>query len=188
MGEKGLNERLDELKALIQDRDFLAGKGLSNEVNIRIFCYKPEEEMVVRDFVTRLDEKRDALKCRPMIFDLYQIFLQICEDRRILDRIAPLEERKGANFVLEQTKRVASPAEFVKKMRYEPRQSNDAILVVGVGEAFPFIRVHALLEAMQPVFSDVPIVVLYPGVYDGRSLKLFDKLTPNSYYRAFNTL
>ena len=73
-------------------------------------------------------------------------------------------------------------------MRYEPRQPNDAIIVVGVGEAFPFIRVHALLEAMQPVFSDVPIVVLYPGVYDGRSLKLFDKLTPNSYYRAFNTL
>ena len=83
---------------------------------------------------------------------------------------------------------VASPAEFVQKMRYEPRQPNDAIIVVGVGEAFPFIRVHALLEAMQPVFSDVPIVVLYPGVYDRRSLKLFDKLNPNPYYRAFKAL
>jgi len=61
------------------------------------------------------------------------------------------------------------------------------ILITGVGEAFPFIRVHALLDAMQPYFSDVPIVVLYPGQFEnGRSLRLFNLLKPNSYYRAFN--
>ena len=32
-----LSERLDNLKALIQTSDFLRGKGLSNEVNIRYF-------------------------------------------------------------------------------------------------------------------------------------------------------
>ena len=36
-----INERLDQLRVLLQDRDFLEGKGLSNEVNIRIFCYDP---------------------------------------------------------------------------------------------------------------------------------------------------
>ncbi len=34
-----MNERLDALRGLIQSREFLEGKGLSNEVNIRIFCY-----------------------------------------------------------------------------------------------------------------------------------------------------
>ena len=33
-----LNERLDALRKLVQSQDFLNGKGLSNEVNIRIFC------------------------------------------------------------------------------------------------------------------------------------------------------
>ena len=36
-----LKERLDLLREEIQKDDFLDGKGLSNEVNIRIFCYDP---------------------------------------------------------------------------------------------------------------------------------------------------
>ena len=45
-----LMERLDSLRALIQEPEFLEGKGLSNEVNIRIFCYDPKDEMAVRYF------------------------------------------------------------------------------------------------------------------------------------------
>ena len=45
-----LSERLDNLKALIQTSDFLRGKGLSNEVNIRIFCYEASEELVYSSF------------------------------------------------------------------------------------------------------------------------------------------
>lgn len=39
-----LTERLDALRALIQSHGFLTGDGLSNEVNIRIFCYAAEDE------------------------------------------------------------------------------------------------------------------------------------------------
>ena len=34
-----IKERLDILRGNIQEEDFLLGKGLSNEVNIRMFCY-----------------------------------------------------------------------------------------------------------------------------------------------------
>ena len=34
-----IKTRLDNLKLEIQKDEFLEGKGLSNEVNIRIFCY-----------------------------------------------------------------------------------------------------------------------------------------------------
>ena len=46
-----LKERLDLLRAEIQKDDFLNGKGLSNEVNIRIFCYDAAEEMAVTHFL-----------------------------------------------------------------------------------------------------------------------------------------
>ena len=42
-----ITERLDNLKKTIQEDDFLQGKGLSNEVNIRMFCYNVKEEMIV---------------------------------------------------------------------------------------------------------------------------------------------
>ena len=53
-----ISERLDNLKAMIQDPDFLEGRGLSNEVNIRIFCYDPKEEMTVRHFVDQLKNEK----------------------------------------------------------------------------------------------------------------------------------
>ena len=42
-----INERLDSLRSEIQTKEFLEGKGLSNEVNIRIFCYDPKDEIIV---------------------------------------------------------------------------------------------------------------------------------------------
>ena len=73
-------------------------------------------------------------------------------------------------------------------MTYEPHKSGDVILITGVGAAFPFIRIHTLLDAMQPRFSDVPVLVMYPGTFNGHYVRLFDKLTPNPYYRAFNVM
>ncbi len=182
-----LMERLDILRTRIQEPDFLAGRGLSNEVNISIFCYEPQEEMAVRHFTERLTAER-GLTCRVIEYNLYKVFLSICGDKRITERIPGLEEKKGERFVRDQLLRIADSRAFINKMRDRSYRYGDVILLTGIGEVFPFIRVHTLLEAMQPHFSDVPILVMYPGTFDGRSLKLFDKLTPNSYYRAFNVI
>ncbi len=180
-----IKERLDNLRALVQEKDFLEGKGLSNEVNIRIFCYDPKEEMVVQNFVERMMQDR-SMKCHLIEYNLYQVLLSICEDKRIVDKISALEEKKGKDFLKNQLSGMANNKAFVAKMQYAPHERGDVILVTGVGDVFPFLRVHDLLNAMQPEFTDVPILVLYPGVYDGRDLQLFGKLSKNSYYRAFN--
>ena len=182
-----LMERLDSLRTLIQTPEFLEGKGLSNEVNIRIFCYDSRMEMAVRHFTEKLVTDQ-TLSCHVLEYSLYRVFLSICDDKRIIDRIAQQEEKKGKQFLLDQMKRMANNMAFVNKMQYEPHRKGDVLLITGVGEAFPFIRVHALLDAMQPYFSDVPVLVMYPGTYDGHYIKLFDKLTPNPYYRAFNVI
>lgn len=182
-----LMERLDNLRTLIQTPEFLEGKGLSNEVNIRIFCYDPKDEMTIRHFTRKLVEDK-SLSCHLIEYNLYEVFLSICDDKRITDKIEGLEEKKGTQFILSQFEKMINNTAYIEKMRYEPHQSGDVILITGVGAAYPFIRVHALLEAMQPHFSDVPILVMYPGVYDGRYVKLFNKLEPNPYYRAFNVI
>ena len=64
-----IKERLDNLRVHIQEAEFLEGKGLSNEVNIRIFCYDAEDEMTVRQFVEQIaarpkqeERAREAVK------------------------------------------------------------------------------------------------------------------------------
>ena len=89
-----LMERLDNLRALIQKREFLEGKGLSNEVNIRIFCYDPREEMAVRHFTEKLMTDQ-SLNCHLIEYNLYRVFLSICDDKRVTDRVAQQEEKKG---------------------------------------------------------------------------------------------
>lgn len=182
-----INERLDSLRGLVQSQEFLEGKGLSNEVNIRIFCYDPKEEMAVRHFTEKLTSD-NGLGCHIIEYNLYKVFLSICDDKRITAKIPDLENKKGPQSLLGHVARIANNVAFIKKMKYEPHNPSDVILITGVGEAFPFIRVHDLLEAMQPHFSDVPILVMYPGTFDGRYVKLFDKLSPNPYYRAFNVV
>ncbi len=182
-----LNKKLDKLQALIQEENFLTGKGLSNEVNIWIFCYDPKEEMAVRHFMKQLMEN-SSLQCRIIEQNLYKIFLSICDDKKISNSIEKIETKDGSKYLLAQLRKSIREQRFIDKMQYSPHEKGDVLVLTGVGDVFPFMRVHSLLEAMQKDFSDIPILVLYPGTFNGRSLKLFDCLTPNDYYRAFNVV
>lgn len=182
-----LKERLDKLRDMLQDKDFLEGKGLSNEVNIRIFCYDPSDEMVIVHFIEQIMTDQ-TMRCNLIEQNLFKVFLSICEDKRVLNNIPSIEEKKGKEFIREQMSKMANNMAFVNKMKYEPHNPGDVLVITGVGDAFPFIRVHDLLNAMQPEFPDVPILVFYPGNYDGRDVQLFNRLKKNSYYRAFNVI
>ena len=182
-----INERLDNLKTAIQKPEFLEGRGLSNEVNIRIFCYDPSEEMTVRHFTRQLMTDQ-SMNCHLIEYNLYEVFLSICEDKRIANAIPAMEDKKGKGFIREQMSRMANNTAFVNKMKYAPHEAGDVLVITGVGDAFPFIRVHDLLNAMQPEFPDVPVLVMYPGNYDGRDVQLFNCLKKNPYYRAFNVI
>ncbi len=178
----GIAQRLDRLRAKLQNDDFLQGKGLGNEVNISIFCYDPRDEMAVRRFVSRIaNDASVAANCR-------LIERNICDDEGITDEIAGVEAEDGREYMLENLQRTADNKAFAARMQYPDHKQGDVLLVTGVGEVYPFLRVHSLLEAIQPEFSDIPVVVLYPGKFDGRSLRLFNRFEPNSYYRAFNII
>jgi len=184
---RNINERLDNLKLEIQNPEFLEGKGLSNEVNIRIFCYDAVDEMIVRHFTEQLVVDQ-SLGCHLVERNLYKVFLSVCDEKRITDKAAQMEEKKGKEILFNNLQKFANNKNFVEKMQYAPHEPGDVLLLTGVGEVFPFMRIHSLLEALQPKFPDIPILVMYPGKYDGRFVRLFDKLEPNPYYRAFNII
>ena len=126
---KDLNARLDRLKSLIQEEDFLLGRGLSNEVNIRIFCYGAKDEMAVRYFTERL--KTESLKCKVHIVDLYETFLAICEEKRILDRIPQLEKRRGKDFLAKQLERSCDAKIFAQKIVEDFGNDQDVLIITG---------------------------------------------------------
>ena len=64
-----IKERLDNLRIHIQEPEFLEGKGLSNEVNILMFCYDAEDEMTVRHFNEQISSDQ-TLDCNIKICNL----------------------------------------------------------------------------------------------------------------------
>ena len=180
-------QNLDKITNRMSEEAFLSNKGLSNEVGIHVFCYPPQEEIIVRKFFEDL-QKRSDLPFRIIERDLYKIFLEICEEKRILTRIPDMEERRGKEYLESQLQKVATPEAFVEKMAYESHQHGDVLLISGVGKVYPFMRSHKILDNIQHVFSDIPVLMLYPGEFNGQDLNLFEKFLDGHYYRAFNLL
>ena len=178
---------LNKVSARLSEEAFLTNKGLSNEVGIHVFCYDPKDEMTVRNYFESLKKKTDV-PYRLVECDLYKIFLQICEEKHILKSVPNMEERKGKEYLLEQLQKVATPEAFVDKMKYEPHIKGDVLLITGVGKVYPFMRSHKIFDNIQHIFADIPVLMLYPGTFDGQDVGLFGKFLDGHYYRAFNLL
>ncbi len=178
--------RLDAFRAKIQDPNFLGNKGLSNEVGMYIFAYQPEDEMPVRRFLEEL--KSNQQYPRIIVYDLYELLLDICSARRILERIPTMESQRGSAFMMGQIQRVATPEAYIERMKYQPHQHGDVVILTGIGRVYPYMRSHNILNNLQHVFDDIPVVLFYPGEYTGQSLTLFNEFADDNYYRAFNLL
>ena len=71
-------------------------------------------------------------------------------------------------------------------IRHALSDDPDIILLSGVGSVWPVMRAHSLLNALHGRLGHKPLVLFYPGSYDGQSLTLFDQIASNHYYRAFS--
>jgi hypothetical protein len=182
-----IKQELDNIKGRISDASFLANKGLSNEVGIHVFKYAPEYELMVRNYIERLVNTTSD-DYRVIEQDMYKILLEILAEKRVLGTVPGLEEKKGKDYLLAQLQKIATPDAFLAKMKYKPHQRGDVLFLTGIGKVYPFMRSHKMLDSMQQMFSDIPIVMFYPGEFNGQSLILFNKFHDGNYYRAFNLL
>lgn len=181
----------DHLRERFANEDFLNNRGLANEVGFYVLPYDPSCELEVRQHAAELVAESQGSDSPYRIVErsLWQVLLQICENKKILAKIPALEAKRGSDALLSRLQKIATPALFAKTMDYEPHErGRDVLLVTGVGEVYPFVRAHAVLECAQSVFEDIPVVLLYPGRYDGQQLHLFDRIDDGNYYRAFNIL
>jgi hypothetical protein len=183
-----LNERLNKILPRVISDEFLSGSGIGNEIAFYIFDYPPEDELRVRDYLRTLIEHIPKQKhgVRVKHVNLFDFVLDYLRSRKLLDKAFQMQREKG-NAALK--KALAGPlhesklsAVFAEVAR--PDQ-HDLVIVSGVGTVWPLLRTHSLLNNLQPVMGSTPLVVFYPGRYDGQSLRLFGKLKSNNYYRAF---
>ena len=183
-----LNERLNQILPRVISDGFLSGSGIGNEIAFYIFDYPPEYELRVRDYLrTLLDhipKQRHGLRVKHL--DLFDFVIAYLRSRNLLDKAIQMQRQKGDEAL---KKALAGPLHETKMSSLfaqatQPDQ-HDLVIVSGVGSVWPLLRSHTLLNNLQPVMGKTPLLMFYPGRYDGQSLRLFGKLKNNNYYRAF---
>jgi len=75
----------------------------------------------------------------------------------------------------------------------EQNKDYEVMFLSGVGEIYPYIRSHTVLNNLQSTAKQQPTILFFPGTYThspeiGASLDLFGRLRDDKYYRAFNIL
>lgn len=181
-----LNARLDQIIPKIKEDKFIDGRGLGNEISFYVFDYEPEDELVVRDYISHIKKefKNDISNRRILEIDLYKVLLDIAKDRKIFDRIFQMEERQGKDALFKAMTTFAKPDIFLRKIQ-EQMGDHNVVFLTGVGKVYPFVRSHNILNNLQEVLDKTPVIMFFPGKYDGQSLQLFGKFKDDNYYRAF---
>jgi hypothetical protein len=184
----GLTDRLNQILPTITSDAFLRGKGLGNEIAFYIFDYPPEAELRVREHLQfvleHLPRTRPGLRvCHIHLLDFVLTYLR---QRHLLDKAMAMQQTRGDAFILRQLAPILHPNKIAPVFAEvaQPDQ-HDLVLVSGVGSVYPLLRVHTLLNNLHAVMAQTPLVLFYPGRYDGQALRLFGKLKNDNYYRAF---
>lgn len=189
---KNIHDRLSEIKEKITTPSFRENKGLGNDIGFYIFDYEPEYEMLVREYVYNLKRqiKIEHENIHIKEFDLYDIMLEILKEKGYLQKNFEMEKKKGSKHVFkatEKTLRLTSEKNDNKIVNYisENTKDDDIVFLTGVGKVWPIIRSHTILNNLHSALDHVPVVLFFPGTYDGGSLVLFNEIKDDNYYRAF---
>lgn len=187
---KTIEERLDILEDKMRAESFRTNTGLGNEVGYYVFDYEPYQELTVRKRIEDLQKTNTELKFgyQLLVYDLYELILQLLQDDGDLEDLIELEEEEGTEYVF------SSIAEILK---FDDQDSliinyivdhtpDDAVVfLTGVGKCFPILRSHKILNNLHQVMDHCPVILFFPGRYTGDSLKIFGELKDDNYYRAF---
>ena len=185
-----LEERLDKAEAMIKKPSFRKNKGLGNEVGYYIFDYPSEQELLVRervDYIRKKNEQSDD-EYRIVVFDLYEIIIEILKEKGYLEKCYEFEKKRGFDRITKAVGnmlRITAKDSLIVNYIRERTPEKAIVFLVGIGKCYPILRSHTVLNNLHQVIDNVPVVMFYPGKYDGQELILFGEIKDDNYYRAF---
>ena len=193
IGNKTIQDRFQHLLAVISGQRFLQKQGLGNEVPFFICPYKSEESIQMERLQRQLVKQLSQTGVRVLEINLYDLSIEILKDRGIWEQVLEMEASVSKDQLKELLQGVLDPeAHLVPAMAVKLASIEfDVLFLSGVGEVFPYIRSHNVLNNLQSTAKDKPTVMFFPGAYthsleSGASLDLFNRLQDDKYYRAFN--
>ena len=187
---KTIAQRLDILEEKMRSESFRKNTGLGNEVGYYVFDYDPHQELIVRQRIHDLKNSNTNLKFgyELIVYDLYELMLKLLEEEEVLEDLKDLEEEEGTEYVfaaIADTLRFDEKDSLIINYIIDNTPEDAVVFLTGIGKCFPILRSHKILNNLHQVMDHCPVVMFYPGRYNGNSLNIFNEMKEDNYYRAF---
>jgi len=190
-----LEERLNQILPLVTSKGFLSSEGIGNEIACYIFDYPATDELQLRGHTLMMMNRFEShhSELRVIHLNLLEVSMAYLEQRGLLKKALEMQATKDDAALL-QTLRGPLAAEKLRDFIAEEHKpaDHDLLLLSGVGSVWPMLRAHSLLNCMHTVMGNMPLVMFYPGSFDGTTLSLFGQIATSTskpgtkpYYRAF---
>lgn len=193
MIKMSMQDKFQHLYAVISGQRFLKKQGLGNEVPFFICPFKPEESVDMERLRHKLVNRLEQIGVRILQINLYDLSIEILKERNIWNQVLEIEASVSKDQLKELLQGVLDPeTHLVPAIAAKLADEDfDVLFLAGVGEVFPYIRSHNVLNNLQSTAKEKPTIMFFPGAYthtleSGASLDLFGKLHDDKYYRAFN--
>ena len=190
-----LSRQEEHLFAVLSGKRFLQMEGLSNEVPFFIYPYDPENALAVARSKKRIKNRLANKGIEVREINLYDLSVEILKNRGVWDRLLALEPEQDKGDFRELLQGMLDPQlHIAPAIRAKLAESDfDILFLAGIGEVFPYIRSHNVLNNLQSVVTGKPMLMFFPGRYEqsdtlGSALVLFGRLKDDQYYRAKNIL
>lgn len=208
ISQQPLVARFEHLVNVISSPRFLEMRGLNNDLPFYICEFRAAEAFEMQRMRGQLINSLASLtvEClggrgvKVLEINLYDLCIDLLKAREgsnqnsnLLDEILAIESDVEKDSLLELLQNVLGIEEYLIPAIGERIQQAefDVLFLSGIGEVFPYIRSHNVLNNLQSTAKEKPTVMFFPGEYrhsleQGASLELFGLLHDDKYYRAFN--
>lgn len=191
--DRPVHERYDHLLRVIGSQRFLNMQGLGNEIPFFICPFHPEDALEMNQLCDQMVNQLGNRGITVLKINLYDLTIELLKARGIWNRILEQESSLSKGELKELLQSVLDPeAHLIPAIAEKMAEREfDVLFITGVGEVFPYIRSHSVLNNLQSTATTRPTVMFFPGLYTqslerGSSLNLFGRLHDDNYYRAFN--
>lgn len=208
ISQQPLANRFEHLIQVIGSERFLQMRGLNNDLPFYICEFRAGEAFEMQRMQRQLTSSLANLSVpclggrgvRVLDINLYDLSIELLQARagssdgsRLWDEVLAVEADVEKDNLLELLQNVLGVEDYLIPAIGERLQQSDfdVLFLSGIGEVFPYIRSHNVLNNLQSTAKDKPTVLFFPGEYrhsleQGASLELFGLLHDDKYYRAFN--
>ncbi len=194
---KTLTARFEHAYQVMTSPRFLNMEGLGNEVPYFVLPYAPSDEPNVAAERRRLVNRLRTAGIAVCDIDLWALACTLWQETGQWEQMLEAEPGLTKDVFGEAVGNVISPGTHLSPAIARTVADQDpppqVVLLSNVGRLFPIVRSHTILNTLQPLLSNVPVVLVFPGEYrqsptQGSSLVLFDRMTDDDYYRAFDLM